>query len=58
MRIEQFTLRLRRPDGPLLPALQAALAADGHPPLRWAVTAVENDHFLIEGARLCSPSST
>ena len=58
MHIEQFSLRLPRPEGPLLPALQAALAADGQPPLRWAVTAVEDDHLLIEGARLCSQSST
>lgn len=58
MQIEHFTLRLRRPAGTLLPALTQALAADGSAPLRWAVTAVDGDDLVIEGARACSPSST
>ena len=60
MRIEHFTLRLKRPDGVLLVGLEAAMASHGGRPLRWAVTAVEGDELIIEGARLaaCSPSST
>lgn len=52
-RIEPFELRVPRPEGPAYPALLAALAADGQPPLRWAVVAVEEDTWVIAGARPC-----
>ena len=60
MHIEHFTLRLKRPAGVLLAELEQALLASGAQPLRWAITAVEGDELIIEGARLttCSPSST
>ena len=60
MHIEHFTLRLRRPDGDLLAELERAIRLQGGTPLRWAVTAVEGDTLVLEGARLteCSPSST
>lgn len=60
MRIEHFTLRLKRPAGVLAVELERALLHEGAQPLRWAVTAVEGDELIIEGARLsaCSPSST
>jgi hypothetical protein len=51
MQIEHFTLRVPRPQGVLIAALEAALARDGAMPLRWAVTAVEGDVLVIEGAR-------
>lgn len=40
MRLEPVALTLARGDGPLLPRIRAALAAEGEP-LRWAITAVE-----------------
>ena len=53
MSVEPFTLRVPRPvSKPWLPALEAALAVDGRPPLRWAVVAVDGDVLVIEGARL------
>jgi hypothetical protein len=56
MTIEPFELRVPRPSTtPWLPALEAALAADGAPPVRWAIVAVEGDVLVIEGARRCSP---
>lgn len=60
MHIAHFTLRLKRPNGDLLPTLEHAIRALGGEPLRWAVTRVEGDVLTIEGARLipCSPSST
>lgn len=60
MHIEHFTLRLARPAGVLLVELERALLHDGARPLRWAVTGVEGDMLVIEGARAaaCSPSST
>ena len=53
MRVEPFTQRVPRPvSKPWLPQLEAALAVDGRPPLRWAIVAVEADVLVIEGARL------
>jgi hypothetical protein len=57
--IEPFRLEVARPtDGPWLPALEAALAADGDLPLRWAIVEARGERLVIEGARWCSPSST
>jgi hypothetical protein len=39
-RLRPLTLQLERQPGPLLPQIEAALAAHGEP-LRWAITAVE-----------------
>jgi hypothetical protein len=60
MHIEHFTMRLKRPAGVMLVELERALLHQGHAPLRWAITGVEGDELVIEGARLaaCSPSST
>jgi hypothetical protein len=60
MHIEHFTFRMKRPDGVLSVALETALLQAGPRPLRWAVTAVDGEDVVIEGARLaaCSPSST
>jgi hypothetical protein len=60
MHIEHFTLRLKRPTGVLLVELERALLHEGAQPLRWAITAVEGDELVVEGARMvpCSPSST
>lgn len=56
MHVAPFIQRLPRPvSKPWLPALEAALARDGGPPLRWAIVAVEADTLVIEGARLCTP---
>ena len=58
MHIEHFTMRLERPTGDLRAGIERALRQPGASPLRWAITAVEGDTLVIEGAWLCSPSST
>jgi hypothetical protein len=57
-RVEHFRLRLPRPQGAWLGPLESALRADGPAPLRWAITAVEGETLIIEGARwaACPPS--
>ena len=57
MPVQPFTLRIARPDPPLLQAIEAALAADGPAPVRWAIAEAGPEHLLIEGARWCPPSS-
>lgn len=57
-RLETFTLTLPRPAGPLHAGIEAALAEAGVHAIRWAVTGACDDALTIEGARLCSPSST
>jgi hypothetical protein len=57
--IAPFTLAMPRPAaGPWLPVIEAALAADGPVPVRWAIIAVAGETLLIEGARVCSPPSS
>ncbi|MEB3330460.1 MAG: hypothetical protein VKQ33_14640 [Candidatus Sericytochromatia bacterium] len=59
MSVEPFRLEVVRPPRlPWLPALEAALAADGPVPLRWAIVEARGEVLVIEGARWCSPSST
>lgn len=53
LEVVPFEVRVPRPAAPFLPALEAALALDGRPPLRWAVVAVEEEVWVIAGARLC-----
>lgn len=54
--VAPFTLRVPCPAArPWLPALEAALAADGPPPLRWAIVAREGEWLVIEGARRTAP---
>lgn len=57
MAVTPFTLRIARPAPPLLPAIEAALEADGPAPVRWAIAEAGPDHLLIEGARWCVPAS-
>lgn len=53
MRLEALELWVQPVAGPLLPQLRAALAAAGGEPLRWAITAVEQERGLrIEAIRL------
>lgn len=50
--IGPFTLRVAKPAAkPWLQTLEAALAADGPAPVRWAIVAVEGETLVIEGAR-------
>lgn len=56
MRVESFSVRLPRPDGPLLEWLGTALAVDGEWPLRWAIVQADAESVVIEGARVCSAS--
>ncbi|MCP9928055.1 hypothetical protein [Cyanobium sp. CH-040] len=49
--LQPLVLRFRRAPGPLLPQIQAALAAHGEP-LRWAITAVRGEELCLEAVML------